>query len=100
MPNIFDADMACEAADGLKSSIALRNGRSKRSPVDGCLRVDIRVPALSRKGGKALEQVLTNLKEGESIEAERFFLINKNLFYFFHMIYGGGPAIVNNKIFA
>jgi hypothetical protein len=44
--------------------------------------------------------VLTNLKEGESIEAERFFLVNKNLFYFFHMIYGGGPAIVNNKIFA
>lgn len=58
VPDIFDADMACEAADGLQSSIALRNGRSERGPIDGCLRLDIRVPALDREGGEALEQVL------------------------------------------
>lgn len=60
----------------------------------------VNVPPPGPIQNEALEQVLTNLKEGESIEAERFFLVNKNLFYFFHMIYGGGPAIVNNKIFA
>ena len=58
VPGIFNADMACEAADGLQPSITLRNGRCERGPIDGCLCVDMRVPALNRKGGKALEQVL------------------------------------------
>lgn len=31
------------------------------------------------------------------MDGEKYFLINKNLFYFFHMVYGGGPAIVNAK---
>ncbi|WP_260692089.1 hypothetical protein [Rhizobium laguerreae] len=58
MPHIFDADMASEAAYGLQSSIALRNGRSERGPIDGCLRMDIHLLALSREDGEALEQVL------------------------------------------
>ena len=57
MPGVFDPDMAHKAADGFQPGIALRDGRSARRPVDRRLRVDMRLPALGRKGGKALQQV-------------------------------------------
>lgn len=31
------------------------------------------------------------------VNEDRYFLVNKNLFYFFRMVYGGGPALVNTK---
>ena len=47
-----------------------------------------------------LERFLTGLKAGEHYDTERFYLVNKNLYFFFYMLYGGGPALVNNTAFA
>ena len=57
MPGVFNPDMAHEAADGFQPRIALRDRRTESRPVDRCLRVDMRLPALGREGGKALQQV-------------------------------------------
>ena len=57
MPGVLNPDMTHEAADGFQPGIALRDRRSARCPIDCGLHVDMRLPALSRKGGKALEQV-------------------------------------------
>ena len=57
MPGVFNPDMTHKAADGFQPGIALRDRRSARRPIDCGLRVDMRLPALGRKGGKALEQV-------------------------------------------
>ena len=58
VPGILDPNMAHEATDGFEPCIALRHGRPERGPVDCCLRLHVRLPALSREGGKALQQVL------------------------------------------
>ena len=57
MPGVFNPDMTHEAADGFQPGIALRHRRSERRPFDGGLRMDMRLPALGREGGKALQQV-------------------------------------------
>src|SRR6266853_802639 len=57
MPGVFNPDMAHKAADGFQPGIALRDRRSARRPINCGLRVDMCLPALGRKGGKALEQV-------------------------------------------
>jgi hypothetical protein len=57
VPGVFNPDMTHKAADGFQPGIALRDRRSMRRPVDCGLRVDMRLPALGRKGGEALEQV-------------------------------------------
>ena len=57
MPGVFNPDVTHEATDGLQPGIALREGRSTRRPFNCGLRMDMRLPALGRKVGKALEQV-------------------------------------------
>jgi hypothetical protein len=57
MPGVFNPDMTREAANGFEPGIALRDGRAARRPIDCRLRENMRLPALGRKGGKALEQV-------------------------------------------
>lgn len=45
-----------------------------------------------------LAQELLGLKV--SIDSgDRFYYVNKRIFYFFHTIYGGGPAIIENSYF-
>ena len=56
MPGVLNPDMTHEAADGLQPGIALRDGRPESRPVDCGLRMDMRLPALGREGGKAPEQ--------------------------------------------
>ena len=56
MPGVVDPDMAHEAADGFQPCIALRHGWPESCPVDCRLRVDMRLPALGRERGKALQQ--------------------------------------------
>ncbi len=56
MPGVFNPGMTHKATDGFQPGIALRDRRPARRPIDGGLRVDMRLPALGRKGGKALEQ--------------------------------------------
>ena len=70
VPVVLDSDMPREAADGLQPSIALRDGRPERRPIDGRLRVNMRLPALGCKGGKALQQVLCILHREASGSAE------------------------------
>ena len=71
VPGVFNPDMTREAADGFQPGIALRDGRSARRPIDCRLRVDMRLPALGRKGGKALEQVFRILHREAHGTAER-----------------------------
>src|SRR5713226_7986722 len=54
VPAVLDLDVAYEAQPG----IALRDGRPERCPVDGSLRVHMRLPALDRESGEALQQIL------------------------------------------
>jgi hypothetical protein len=56
MPGVFNPDITHKTADGFQPGIALRDRWSTCRPIDCGLRVDMRLPALSRKGGKALEQ--------------------------------------------
>src|SRR4029077_14190507 len=65
MTGIFNPDMTHKATDGFQPGIALCDRRSARRPVDCGLRVDMRLPTLGRKGGKALEQVF-RIEHGES----------------------------------
>lgn len=58
MPGILNLDMAHEAADGFEPCIALCHGWPECRPVDGRLRLHVRLCALGREGGKALQQVL------------------------------------------
>jgi hypothetical protein len=58
MAGVFNPDMTHKATDGFQPGIALRDRRPARRPIDCSLRVDMRLPALGREGGKALEQVL------------------------------------------
>ena len=58
MPDVLHPDMAHEAADGSEPCIALRHRWTESGPVDRCLRLDVRLSALGREGGKALQQVL------------------------------------------
>ena len=58
VPGILDLDMAHEAADGSEPCITLRHGRTESGPVDCRLREHMRLPALGRERGKALQQVL------------------------------------------
>jgi len=58
MPGVFNPDVTREATDGLQPGVALRYGRPVRRPFNCGLRMDMRLPALGRKGGKALEQPL------------------------------------------
>src|ERR1700730_9635199 len=58
VPAVLDLDVPYEAVDDLQSGIALRDGRPERCPVDGSLRVHMRLPALGRESGEALQQVL------------------------------------------
>jgi len=46
-----------------------------------------------------IEKWLTSQDGLADSDGERYFLINKNLFYFFHMVYGGGPMLVNNSMY-
>src|ERR1700684_3892943 len=71
MPGVFDPDMTHKAADGFEPDVALRDRGSARRPVDCGLRVDMRLPALGRKGGKALEQVFCVEHRKPSGTAER-----------------------------
>lgn len=70
MPSVFP-DMTHKAADGFQPRIALCDERSARRPLDCGLRVDMRLPALGRKGGKALEQVFRIQHRESSGAAER-----------------------------
>ena len=72
VPGVFNPDMTHEAADGFQPGVALRDGRSARRPIDCGLRVDMRLPALGRKGGKALEQVfrIQHRKSGGAAERQ------------------------------
>ena len=56
MPGVFNPDMTHKTADGFQPGITLRDRRSACGPIDCGLDVDMRLPALGRKGGKALEQ--------------------------------------------
>jgi hypothetical protein len=69
---VLDPDVAYEAADGLQPGIALRDGRPECCPVDGSLRVHMRLPALGRESGEALQQVLRirHREAGGSAEVE------------------------------
>ena len=57
VPGVFNPDMTHEAADSFQPGIALRHGGPERRPVDGRLRMDMRLPALGCEGSKALQQV-------------------------------------------
>ena len=61
-----------EAAHGLQPGVTLRDGRPERCPIDGRLRVNMRLPALGGEGGEALQQVLgiRHCEAGGSAEAE------------------------------
>ena len=56
MPGVFNPDMTHEATDGLQPGVALCGGRPARRPFNRGLRMDMRLPALGREGGKAPEQ--------------------------------------------
>jgi hypothetical protein len=71
MPGVFNPDMTHEATDGFQPGIALRDGRSARRPFNCSLRMDMRLPALGRKGGKALEQAFRIQHRESSGAAER-----------------------------
>ena len=71
MPGVFNPDMTREAADGFQPGVALRDRRSVRRPIDCGLYMDMRLPALGRKGGKALEQVFRIQHRESSRTAER-----------------------------
>jgi len=58
VPDVLHQDMAYEAIDGSEPCIALRDGWSERGPVNRCFCLDVRLSALGREGGKALQQVL------------------------------------------
>jgi hypothetical protein len=58
VPGVVNPDMAYEAADGFQPRVALRHRWPERSPIDGRLRVHMRLPTPGREGGKALQQVL------------------------------------------
>jgi len=58
VPGVVNPNMAHEAADGFEPRVALCHGWPERSPIDGRLRVHMRLPAPGREGGKALQQVL------------------------------------------
>jgi hypothetical protein len=58
MPGVFNPDMTHKAADGFQPGIALRDRWPARRPIDCGLRMDMHLPALGGKGGKAFEQVL------------------------------------------
>ena len=71
MPGVFSPDMTHKAADGFQPGVALRDRRSACRPIDCGLRVDMRLPALDRKGGKALEQVFRIQHREASDTAQR-----------------------------
>jgi hypothetical protein len=58
--------MTHKTADSFQPGIALRDRRSARRPIDCGLRVDERLPALGRKGGKAFEQAFRILHRESS----------------------------------
>jgi hypothetical protein len=55
MPGVFNPHIAREAADGFQPRIALRHGWPESRPVDCSLCVDMRLSALGRERGKALQ---------------------------------------------
>jgi hypothetical protein len=68
---VFNPDMTREATDGLQPGVALRDGRPVRRPFNCGLRMDVRLPALSRKRGKALEQAFRVQHHESGRAAER-----------------------------
>ena len=56
VPGILDPDMMREATNGPQPGVALCGGRPARRPFNRGLRMDMRLPALGREGGKAPEQ--------------------------------------------
>ncbi|WP_439406622.1 hypothetical protein ACNJX9_35055 [Bradyrhizobium sp. DASA03076] len=71
VPDVLHPDMAYEATDGSEPCIALRDGWSERGPVDRCFCLDVRLSALGREGGKALQQVLRGRHREARGAAER-----------------------------
>ena len=72
MPGVFNPDMTREATDGLQPGVALRDGRPARRPFNCGLRMDMRLPALGREGGKAPEQAfrIQHRKSGGAAERQ------------------------------
>jgi len=71
MPGVLNPDATREATDGLRPSVALRDGRPLRRPLNCGLRMDMRLPTLGREGAKAPEQAFRIQHRESGSAAER-----------------------------